>query len=45
MHKSIDAAALAYVDMTLTCVKCPQFLRGDDVRSEVEVPTLALPRK
>ena len=26
--KSIDAAALAYVDMTLTCVKCHQFLRG-----------------
>jgi hypothetical protein len=27
--KNIDAAALAYVDMTLTCVKCHQFLRGD----------------
>jgi hypothetical protein len=27
--KNIDAAALAYVDMTLTCVKCHNFLRGD----------------
>jgi hypothetical protein len=43
--KNIDAAALAYVDMTLTCVKCHQFLRGDDVRGEVQVPTLAIPRK
>jgi hypothetical protein len=44
-EKNIDAAALSYVDMTLTCVKCHQFLRGDDVRSEAEVPTLTLPRK
>ncbi len=25
--KKIDAAALAYVDLTLTCVKCHQYLR------------------
>jgi hypothetical protein len=31
--KNIDAAALAYVDMTLTCVKCHQYLRQDDVRA------------
>ena len=39
--KNIDAAALAYVDMTLTCVKCHQFLRGDDVRAEVGSPLAA----
>jgi cytochrome c556 len=27
--KNLDAAALAYVDMTLTCVKCHQYLRED----------------
>jgi hypothetical protein len=36
--KNIDAAALAYVDMTLTCVKCHQYLRGDDIRAEIEAP-------
>lgn len=30
--KNIDAAALAYVDMTLTCVRCHQYLREDRVR-------------
>ena len=34
--KNIDAAALAYVDMTLTCVKCHNYLRGDDVRAEIK---------
>ena len=34
--KNIDAAALSYVDLTLTCVKCHQFLRGDDVRAVPE---------
>ncbi len=36
--KNIDAAALSYVDMTLTCVKCHQYLRGDDVRAEPAKP-------
>jgi hypothetical protein len=27
--KNIDAASLAYVDMTLTCVRCHKFLRSD----------------
>ena len=29
--KKIDAAALAYVDMTLTCVKCHQYLRDTKI--------------
>ena len=29
--KKIDAAALAYVDMTLTCVKCHQYLRNTGI--------------
>jgi hypothetical protein len=29
--KKIDAAALAYVDLTLTCVKCHQYLRGTGI--------------
>jgi len=29
--KKIDAAALAYVDMTLTCVKCHQYLRDTGI--------------
>src|SRR5262249_17754953 len=29
--KKIDAAALAYVDMTLTCVKCHRYLRDEDI--------------
>jgi ribosome biogenesis protein Nip4 len=31
-EKNVDAAALAYVDMTLTCVKCHQYLREPAVR-------------
>lgn len=30
--RNIDAAALAYVDMTLTCVKCHQYLREPPAR-------------
>jgi hypothetical protein len=37
--KNADAAALAYVEMTLTCVKCHQHIR--DVRGDA--PPLALP--
>lgn len=31
-EKNVDAAALAYVDMTLTCVKCHQYLREPAAR-------------
>jgi hypothetical protein len=31
--KNLDAAALAYVDMTLTCIKCHQLLREDRIRA------------
>lgn len=30
-NKNVDAAALAYVDMTLTCVKCHQYVREEVV--------------
>jgi hypothetical protein len=29
--KNVDAAALAYVDMTLTCVKCHQYVRDEGI--------------
>lgn len=38
-NKNIDAAALNYVDMTLTCVKCHEFLRED--RTNTTVPDLS----
>jgi hypothetical protein len=38
--RNIDAAALAYVDMTLTCVKCHQFLREEPTRTPT-VPDLS----
>ncbi len=41
-EKNIDAAALSYVDMTLTCVKCHQFLRGDDVRAVPDLTQFTL---
>lgn len=42
--KNLDAAALAYVDMTLTCVKCHQYLREE--RPTSAVPDLtATPRR
>lgn len=39
--KNIDAAALAYVDMTLTCVKCHQYLRDEGLSTAPELPPLA----
>lgn len=30
-EKKIDAAALAYVDITLTCVKCHRYLRDEGI--------------
>jgi hypothetical protein len=29
--RNVDAAALAYVDMTLTCVKCHQYVREEGI--------------
>jgi hypothetical protein len=42
--KNIDAAVLCYVDMTLTCVKCHQYLRHDDVRAVPDLTQLASSR-
>ena len=36
--KNIDAAALGYVDITLTCVRCHEFLRAD-ARAVPDLPT------
>ena len=38
--KKIDAAALAYVDMTLTCVKCHQYLRDERISHAPDLSTL-----
>ncbi len=38
--KNTDAAALAYVDMTLTCVKCHKYLREDRISM---IPAFATP--
>jgi hypothetical protein len=43
--KNLDAAALAYVDMTLTCIKCHQYLREDGVRSVPDLTTQLTPRR
>jgi hypothetical protein len=39
--KNLDAAALSYVDMTLTCVKCHQYLRDEGVRAVPDLTALA----
>lgn len=39
--KKIDAAALAYVDMTLTCVKCHQYLRDEGIGLAPDLSPLA----
>jgi hypothetical protein len=41
--KNVDAASLAYVEMTLTCVKCHQLLRDERMgrAPAVDVPRLA----
>jgi hypothetical protein len=44
-NKNIDAAALAYVDMTLTCVKCHQYLREDAVRAVPDLTALLAPTR
>ena len=38
--KKIDAAALAYVDLTLTCVKCHQYLRDTRIGLAPGLPPL-----
>ena len=40
-EKNIDAAALAYVDMTLTCVKCHQYLRDSGISSAPDLSPLS----
>ncbi|MDY3552570.1 hypothetical protein R5W24_001654 [Gemmata sp. JC717] len=41
--KNIDAAALAYVDLTLTCVRCHQHLREERISSRpVPAPAVAV---
>lgn len=42
--KNIDAAALSYVDMTLTCVKCHQYLRDENIRAVPDLSQLAQKR-
>lgn len=42
--KNIDAAALAYVDMTLTCVRCHQYLREENTRAVPDLTQLT-PRR
>jgi len=42
--KNIDGAALAYVDMTLTCVKCHQYLREQGIRDVPALSTLSTGR-
>jgi hypothetical protein len=39
--KKVDAAALAYVDMTLTCVKCHRYLRDEGIARAPNLSPLA----
>jgi hypothetical protein len=41
-EKNLDRAALGYVDMTLQCIRCHQFLRGT---AKADLNGLLLPRK
>jgi len=38
--KNVDAAALAYVDMTLTCVKCHQHVREEKISQAPDLTPL-----
>jgi hypothetical protein len=42
--KNIDAAALSYVDMTLTCVRCHEYLRESNTRAVPDLTQLARKR-
>lgn len=35
--KNVDAAALAYVDMTLTCVKCHKYVREEGIALNLNI--------
>jgi hypothetical protein len=37
-EKNVDAAALAYVDLTLTCVKCHKHVRDERMTSLPDLP-------
>lgn len=39
--KKIDAAALAHVDMTLTCVRCHRYLRDEGIARGPDLSPLA----
>jgi hypothetical protein len=39
-NKNTDAAALAYVDMTLTCVKCHQYVREEKIGAAPDLSPL-----
>ena len=39
--KNVDAAALVYVDMTLTCVKCHQYVREEKIGAAPELAPFA----
>ena len=39
--KKVDTAALAYVDMTLTCVKCHRYLRDEGITRAPDLSPLA----
>jgi hypothetical protein len=39
-NKNTDSAALAYVDMTLTCVKCHQYVREEKIGSAPDLSPL-----
>jgi hypothetical protein len=38
--KNVDAAALSYVDMTLTCVKCHQYVREEKIGAAPDLSPL-----
>lgn len=40
--KKLDAATLAYMHMTMTCVSCHKFVRGTQLAGNVELPTHSL---
>ncbi len=40
--KNLDAATLAYMHMTMTCINCHKFVRGTQLASNSELPTNSL---
>jgi len=41
-EKNVDAAALAYVDLTLTCVKCHKYVREEKIGAAPSLTQFAL---